>query len=678
MRKDLKVSIVVIGYNISEYVRTCLDSIFKNEYDNYEVIFVDDGSTDETAVIAEEYRDRPNFVLVRKPNGGCVSARKAGLAVASGDYVGFVDGDDWINENYIDNLIGSVENEDIVYSNFYAQQKNGSFRIVKYKDVERGELAYFKDVMLDKMPHFMFAKLFKREFLERCNYPSFPDISMGEDLYSNAVFGLANPSVLFSKTINYYYRFNRNSLTQKAGDHILKQVETLELLKDYLERQRLFDGLSEYYYYQWYSFLCAYFSYRSRWSTCLKLKKEYRKRIKHEADHPFIKTAVGKMRRDFRILLKFPFLFPLLKFAYCVFRGTKILIRKAQTDLWKVRRKHYFAKQTSLLNINHQGRNLFLIGTSDRSNIGDHAIAQAETRFFQRFFPDENVVEITGDHYRLQAPAIKKLIQKDDILFITGGGFLGDLWMDEERMVRDVISSFPDNLIIVLPQTIYFIDKFGEHNEYVNSRRVYGAHKKLFIFARDKKSYDILSEMIGHDRTALFPDMALYLNNCPVVPRDQKLALLCLRKDRESCLKTEVANELRKHLIELGFVIRETSTLDPRGDILLKDRDQRIAEKLNEFAGAGLLVTDRLHGMLLAKAVCTPVVALDNESKKVSGVYNAFLRNISFVKCVSDTSNITEAVNSVLAAPALNYCFEKEAKAFAARVDAIMKGTKNE
>ena len=91
------ISIVVHVYNVAEYLHECIDSIINQTYKNIEIILVDDGSTDNSGEICDEYAKKDNrIIVVHQENKGPNSARKKGIIIAKGNYIGFVDGDDWI------------------------------------------------------------------------------------------------------------------------------------------------------------------------------------------------------------------------------------------------------------------------------------------------------------------------------------------------------------------------------------------------------------------------------------------------------------------------------------------------------------------------------------------------------------------------------------------------------
>lgn len=100
------ISVIVPVYNVEKYIRRCVDSILSQTYSKIEIILVDDGSTDSSGIICDQYADEnENVAVIHKKNGGLSSARNAGLDVANGKYIGFVDSDDWIKNTMYSNLL---------------------------------------------------------------------------------------------------------------------------------------------------------------------------------------------------------------------------------------------------------------------------------------------------------------------------------------------------------------------------------------------------------------------------------------------------------------------------------------------------------------------------------------------------------------------------------------------
>lgn len=132
MRGSVDISIIIPAYNAEPYLEKCLDSILGTKGIDFEIIAVDDGSADGTVKILRDYADRyPNIRVLEQQNAGASAARNAGLALAEGDYVGFVDADDWVENTMFSEMVSAARREqaDIVFCNIC---RNESEKMIKY------------------------------------------------------------------------------------------------------------------------------------------------------------------------------------------------------------------------------------------------------------------------------------------------------------------------------------------------------------------------------------------------------------------------------------------------------------------------------------------------------------------------------------------------------------------
>ena len=116
-----KVSIIIPAYNIEKYLSACLDSALSQDFSNYEIVVIDDGSTDNTPKISDEYAKKyENVITIHQKNSGLSSARNTGIKRAKGEYVALIDGDDIIAPNFLARLYQAVTktNSDIAICNF--------------------------------------------------------------------------------------------------------------------------------------------------------------------------------------------------------------------------------------------------------------------------------------------------------------------------------------------------------------------------------------------------------------------------------------------------------------------------------------------------------------------------------------------------------------------------------
>ncbi len=216
-----KISIIVPVYNVEKYLERCINSILDQTFMDYELILVNDGSTDNSGSICNSLKDKDvRIIVINKENGGLSSARNAGLEIARGEYIGFVDSDDWITSDmfgYLYSLINKFECD--IASASYVFSK-GNHRIAQPKLVERlfkreEALKYYLYTgMANRISDFsVCTKLYKRTLFSEIK---FPVGQLYEDVATN--FSLIQKSKLYVKSnkICYYYYQEGSSIT-RAG-----------------------------------------------------------------------------------------------------------------------------------------------------------------------------------------------------------------------------------------------------------------------------------------------------------------------------------------------------------------------------------------------------------------------------------------------------------------------------
>src|SRR5699024_7536935 len=152
--KMFKVSVIVPVYNSEKYLTQCIESLIEQTYDNIEIIIVNDGSTDNSGMICKDFEERDNRVKVFNiPNSGVSTARNIGIEKSKGDYITFVDSDDWVDRNMIEFAVEkiTVDNSDIVMWSYLKAFKNEELKLplVSNKDMEFSSdksLLYYKSI----------------------------------------------------------------------------------------------------------------------------------------------------------------------------------------------------------------------------------------------------------------------------------------------------------------------------------------------------------------------------------------------------------------------------------------------------------------------------------------------------------------------------------------------------
>lgn len=289
-------------------------------------------------------------------------------------------------------------------------------------------------------------------------------------------------------------------------------------------------------------------------------------------------------------------------------------------------------------------RQYILFGIPEHGNIGDHAIAIAEREFLK----DLGIADVFEVPIQKQSAIIKTIQKKilpNDIILITGGGFIGNQWMTEENMVREVVKTFPNNKTIIFPSTIYYKDDEEGKKEFEKSREIYNTHQNLVICAREKKTYDFILKNYPQIKALLAPDIVLYLDRSEKGQERNNEILLCLRADPEK----NITDQQTKYIDEISQKYGQVRYIDTviHRRVNPKDREMVLTEKLNEFSAAKLVITDRLHGMIFAAITGTPCIALGNYNYKVRGVYE-WIKNLNYVKFVEQLDEIEVLIQELV------------------------------
>ncbi|MCR5667278.1 MAG: glycosyltransferase [Eubacterium sp.] len=286
-------------------------------------------------------------------------------------------------------------------------------------------------------------------------------------------------------------------------------------------------------------------------------------------------------------------------------------------------------------------RRYILLNNPEHQNIGDHLITLAEEQFLKDFIEEDRLIEVTDRELCYGRHMLKSLIRKEDVLLISGGGYLGNLWMEYgETLVRQVIEDYPENKVIVFPQTIYYTEDEAGRDELEKSKKIYGRHKNLTICVREHTSYELLKEQFADSIHLLYcPDMALYGIHLPKRTQYAKDKIaICLRKDSEKLVSRQKVEAV---LTQLEVEKSELEMFDTLAGYDINDamREAEVLARLKQLGEIDLMITDRLHCMLMCVLTGTPCIAFDNRSHKISGVYEA-IHDIPWVRMADEKKQI--------------------------------------
>ena len=259
----IKLSIIVPIYNVAPYLRKCVDSLLAQDYDNYEIILVDDGSTDDSPQICDEYAASPLSAkgtspfseadhsiapirVVHRENGGLSAARNSGIEVAKGEYIMFVDSDDYLQQNVLGALIEQMESQqlDVLRYNYYNVHEDGSIfephkNAKPYFDYS-SEVVDGDTFLNERLGYACYSVMFiiRRELLKGCIFT--PGIYFEDTDWTPRML-LKAKRVASTEMIVYNYLWREGSITLPENPQKKKKVleDKIRLLHGFKEQQQM-------------------------------------------------------------------------------------------------------------------------------------------------------------------------------------------------------------------------------------------------------------------------------------------------------------------------------------------------------------------------------------------------------------------------------------------------------
>lgn len=739
-----KVTIIIPAYNVSKYIENTVESCIKQTYKNIEIIIINDGSNDNTLDIIQKYEKYYSYIkVVTTKNQGLSATRNKGLEMASGEYIIFLDGDDWIEDTLVSQCVEKMQGElDVLFFNaVYCIESNN--RIVDKKEEQRYELAdkvcngyeVFHFGSNHTIRHEAWRGCYSKKFLDDYGIRFIPDIIYEDNSFWFDVMFRAK-KIMYINVFGYNYRKRRNSITNSPAS--FKHIESVLFLIKYIliqikkfyfdssclilgankivdimkecekkiateslldlevhkaeilkKKEEIFEittllfeledceALKKSKYYLW-SHLCFFVGIYSekminetkllRENTIILLKNKF---LTWPLQNKEMVGLFGSGRNADVILETYREILGQIKSKYIYIDSNKesLMYKHLNKDIINISDienydinkiiicsiyyekdmldglnkigysgKIYRVYDEDVVNLDgilvgnfyelylkfvksEQKKRILLIGTPEYSNIGDHLIALAEHEYLKKYFPEYTIIEISNMEYCLHKTKLKKLIKNDDLLMVTGGGFLGSLWteglFDE---VLDLIDGYPDNEIVIMPQSLYFDnDELGA--EYMlKMQKAFLKNKRIKICLREKFSYSRMIDLVGvSSRIRLFPDIALFYNIDSSDIVEKSSVGIFLRNDKESILTTEQKFNIENAAQKFGDV--NHFSMQYHAQILLEDRMNAVIEKINEIGKFKFVVTDALHCVVICAIINVPCVAINNISSKVEGVY---------------------------------------------------------
>ncbi|MBQ0027471.1 MAG: glycosyltransferase [Lachnospiraceae bacterium] len=639
MENKTKVSLVIPAYNVAKYVDRCLKSIEEQTYgvENLEVILVDDASTDDTLEHLKAFEEKypENVMLIAcEENGKLGCARNIGMSYASGDYIMFVDSDDVIDVTMIDKMVKIALEYDCDEVQCGMKDFRFDHEIKLEKDtvqegyVDLTELEARRTFILNSLATGVVGRLYKSELIKRNDLTFLEQIYYEDVHFTGVKMFLVNSYYRINEKLYYYFQNDEGIIhSPYVPEKVHQETVVLDALIADLDNRGLLDTIIEKYYPEFEAYCIA-----KSYIDPLRMMFER----KYSSDLGDIREEIDFYKSH--ILGIFP---NASENVYLCESGGVFALGKWLLVSERSRTELAFRKRTA--------KNVILMNTHTYINIGDHLITEATYGLINDYYPDYTVIEVPNTHYVLERDLLKCVIKKDDVIIIVGGGYLGSLWMGHgEYNVRGIVDDYPDNRVVIFPNTMYYDNSDTGIRDLMEARRCYEKHRNLHMILRDEQSYVFAKNVMPSNvNYYCLPDTALY---CEYENDDtiRDGVAVCLRADQEKVVDSKnIVNTVLGISARKNIGAVETDMLAPEA-FPLNERPQVVAIKAEEFAGYRVVITDRLHCMVYCAITGTPCVAFDNITKKVSGVYE-WIKELPYIRVINDIFDLEEAVEQVLA-----------------------------
>ncbi len=331
MNKTPAISVIIPVYNVEKYLRQCLDSVINQTFKDIEIIVINDCSTDNSLQIIEDFADKYNNIKVinNKKNEGLYKTRNIGLEIAAGQYIGFVDSDDYIEKNMYEIMYLKAKdtNADIISCNYFiifcntkgkeTLKKIDFSHSIQLLEISKNKLVGAEDILFDTPVSW--NKIFRKDFLTKNRIKFDSEIKTTYDAYFNRICFFKADKIVYIPDFLYFYRkFRKESIRNKKDIKNIHDFFTVsQSLINYVKENNLKNVLP----------YCNYIAIKTLYLVYTQIQNDYKNEFFNKM-HDFLKNnSINSMRQFYFKNRKFNLL-SLSYYKYLMITGLNILIIK--------------------------------------------------------------------------------------------------------------------------------------------------------------------------------------------------------------------------------------------------------------------------------------------------------------------------------------------------------------
>lgn len=314
---NIDISILVPVYKVENFISRCIDSVITQNFTNYELILVDDGSPDKSGIICEEYAHKYTFIrVVHKANGGLPSARLAGFQNAKGKYIMFLDSDDFLLPNALSTLYNKIEEGyDIVKGCNWRFHQNDNYWIESYPSINKSinnPESYVIALLKYEIPPYLWGGLYKKDLFNDEIFNKVQKLSVCEDWVTNLLIWKKVYKYCIIKDIVYSYYINPKSIMQSK----IVSYSYIENIYSIIEKELSLEinnnSICKYLItVKTISYIKLLFTPELQWNNTIYT------RIKKNISNPIILNAIkGQIDNKFLYFIRYKYIYIIYCFIY--------------------------------------------------------------------------------------------------------------------------------------------------------------------------------------------------------------------------------------------------------------------------------------------------------------------------------------------------------------------------
>lgn len=301
-----------------------------------------------------------------------------------------------------------------------------------------------------------------------------------------------------------------------------------------------------------------------------------------------------------------------------------------------------FGKESGKYSIRRHGtKRIYILTEPEYGNLGDQAIALATELFVKDYFPEYEVIGVSIDDTYKYLREILKYSDSQDIFLLQGGGNMGNLYRDIESARRFCIKHIKQNRLISMPTTITYTNDRQGNRDLKKSKKIYERNQNLVLIARERYSYDFAKAHYTN-KVFLVPDIVFYLGKyIDKKNSNRRDFVVALRQELESNLGSKQVSHIIKNFCEAfedSFIFDTTVSRKVYADV----RELEVMSLIHEFQRAKVVLTDRMHGMIMCSITGTPCVAIKSLDNKVIGTYD-WIKDLPYIK-LNDSTDYSKTI----------------------------------